>query len=177
MPSNKDKVASYLETDEVQALDKFCKEKDCSRSQGVAYLIKERLVESEELARCYSEKSKSDDNRILQNEEIAKITNQVGHHCLFLEKLQEKISFLEEDVSRLKTEIKESTIHYLSDEQIASVTGRRLQDVYDWRMGVRKPRGKNILAKLNPYEIIDGQWRKKRVSEHLKSVQQSVQHF
>ncbi len=163
MPSKKPKVLSYLEDSEMQALDKFCQEKDCSRSQGVAYLIQEKLVGNEELAKCYSEKSKLLDNRILQNEEIAKITNQVGHHCLFLEKLQEKISFLEEDVSRLKAEIKESVVPSLSDEQVASVTGRRVEEVYDWRMGVRKPRGKNILAKLQPYEVVDGQWRKKRV--------------
>ena len=50
MPSNKDKVASYLETDEVQALDRFCKEKECSRSQGVAYLIQEKLINDQQVS-------------------------------------------------------------------------------------------------------------------------------
>jgi hypothetical protein len=40
MPSNKDKVTSYLEDDESLALSNFCKEKGCSGSQGVSLLIR-----------------------------------------------------------------------------------------------------------------------------------------
>ena len=177
MPSNKDKVASYLETDEVQALDKFCEEKDCSRSQGVVHLIRERLIEDEKVkdrvlvTQLHDERLKTLEDYALEYE--VRITGNFRRN----EKQDELIAELQEEVCKLKAEIKESTVHSLSDEQIASVTRRRVEEVYDWRMGVRKPRGKNILKALEPYEIVDGLWRKKKVSEHLKSVQQSVQHF
>lgn len=177
MPSKKDKVASYLEDNEIQALDKFCKEKDCSRSQGVAYLIQDKLINDRgrELKLAYSEEI-NNKLKVLEDWGLEYETRTTGNFRRN-EKQDELIAELQEDVCRLKAEIKESSIHSLSDEQIASVTGRRVEEVYDWRMGVRKPRGKNILAKLEPYEIVDGLWQKKKVSEHFKSVQQSVQHF
>ncbi len=161
MPSNKDKVASYLETDEVQALDKFCKEKECSRSQGVVHLIRERLIEGEKVKdRIYV--TQLHDKRLKTLEDYAleyevRITGNFRRN----EKLEELIAELQEDVCRLKTEVKAIPPQYFTDDEIASVTGRRLQDVYDWRLGARKPRGKRVLEKLKPYEIVDGQWRKK----------------
>ena len=163
MPSNKDKVASYLENDEIQALDKFCKEKDCSRSQGVIHLIRERLIEGEKVKDRVLV-TQLHDERIEQLEKTSVSTSEFRvKQAHKNEKLEELIAELQEEVCRLKAEIKESTINSLSDEQIASVTGRRAEEVYEWRMGVRKPRGKNIVAKLEPYEIVDGSWRKKRV--------------
>jgi hypothetical protein len=47
MPSNKDRVASYLEDDESQALSDFCKKEGMTASQGVAHLIRTKLIESE----------------------------------------------------------------------------------------------------------------------------------
>ena len=163
MPSNKDKVSSYLETNEVQALDKFCEEKECSRSQGVAYLIQEKLINDRgrELKLAYSEEI---NGRLSKLEEDAGYSSTVRTNvCSNLEKQGELIAELQEEVCRLKAKLDDSTINSLSDEQIASVTGRRPEEVYDWRMGNRKPRGKNILAKLQPYEIVDGLWKKKGV--------------
>lgn len=163
MPSNKDKVASYLEDSEIQALDKFCEEKNCSRSQGVAHLINERLIES-------SRTLETEDSNNNQEQRIGVL--ETGHLIQLElnqkiakknEKLEELIAELQDDVYRLKAQIDDSAIHCLSDEQIASVTGRRPEEVYDWRMGNRKPRGKNILAKLEPYEIVDGLWKKKSI--------------
>ncbi len=177
MPSNKDKVASYLEDSEIQALDKFCKEKDCSRSQGVAYLIKEKLMHDEEIPIALTYSSEIEKRlKILEGWRIdyeARGTNNFNS----IERHDWRIAELQEDVCRLKAEIKEIPPQYFTDDEIASVTGRRLQEVYEWRLGIRKPRGCRVLEKLKPFEIVDGQWRKKKVSEHLKSVQQSVQHF
>ncbi len=161
MPSNKDKVASYLETDEVQALDRFCKEKECSRSQGVAYLIQEKLINDRgrELKLAYSEEINRE-LKVLRDDVDFAFKVRTGM-CSTLDKQSELIAELQEDVCRLKAEVKAIPPQYFTDDEIASVTGRRLQDVYDWRLGARKPRGKRVLEKLKPYEIVDGQWRKK----------------
>lgn len=62
MPSNKDRVASYLEDDESQALSEFCKKEGMTASQGVAHLIRTKLIEpeteEEKLNHLYDERLK-----------------------------------------------------------------------------------------------------------------------
>ena len=163
MPSNKDKVASYLETDEIQALDKFCQEKECSRSQGVIYLIRNHLIENDETleTECYERTFEKQINFLREANETATCFRQ--HYAKKTESIEEHLTDLEYKIDQIEKRLDESTIHNLSDEQIASVTGRRMREVYEWRMGIRKPRGKNILKALEPYEIVDGLWKKKRV--------------
>jgi hypothetical protein len=62
VPSNKDRVASYLEDDESQALSEFCKKEGMTASQGVAHLIRTKLIEpetgEEKLNHLYDERLK-----------------------------------------------------------------------------------------------------------------------
>ena len=163
MPSTKDKVTSYLEDDEKQALDELCKENDYSYSQGVAHLIRNYLIENDETAQteaigfAYEER--------ISNLEKYRDALAQGKTATVrtISKLEEQIAELQNAVEKLQKEVQEQSPQYFTDDEIASVTGRRLQEVYEWRLGIRKPRGRRILEKLESYKIVDGQWRKRRV--------------
>ncbi len=177
MPSKKDKVASYLETSDLQALDEFCKEKDCSRSQGVIQLIREKLINDRgrELKLAYSEEVNGRLSKLEEAHEANIIFRQ--HFAEKTESIEEYLTDLEYKLDQIQKRFDDSGMDCLTDGQIASVTGRSLEEARNWRMKVRKPRGKNILKALEPYEVVDGLWKKKRVSEHSEIVQQSVQHL
>ena len=162
MPSNKDKVSSYLETNEIQALDSFCEEKECSRSQGVAYLIQEKLMHDEEVSLSVTYSSEIEDKLdLLEKAYIAQEKTQT-HLCNKNEKLEELIAQLQGDLCRLRKQAQIEDNQWLRDANIAAVTGKPEALVKLWRCGHQKPRGKNILKALEPYEIVDGTWRKKR---------------
>lgn len=177
MPSNKDKVASYLDQDEVKALDELCQENDFSRSQGIIHLIRNHLIENDnssevqEIENDYREKVCSLDERILKIEERGKSLDAK------YEDLRGVIGGLRDVIYYLQTNLKAIEPTVYPDDAIAAVTGRRVQEAYEWRLGIRKPRGTRILEKLEPYVVIDGQWRKKQVSEHPESVTRFVTHF
>jgi hypothetical protein len=161
MPSNKDKVTSYLEDDESQALSNFCKENGCSGSQGVSLLIRERLLceaekEKEEVPNLYKERlgrlEKALDNWI----DIFFRCNEAT------EKLSTLLAMTQDDVDRINLQLKRQEQERYDDEIIAAITGQPIQKVYLWRMGLIKPRGRRILEKLAPYQIYEGRWVKRQ---------------
>ena len=165
MPTDKAKVTSYLGDEEKAVFDKLCKENGFSNSEGVAHLVREQLMGGAEVA---------DNERRLEglNDRIGFLyerVDSISEHFSSLIDSQGRqgkvIADLEHKLSCLESRLIESTPDYFLDEEIASVTGRREQEVYEWRMGLRKPRGERILRKLEPYEVKDGRWVKKKVAE------------
>ena len=166
MPSDKPKVVSYLEKAEKEVFDKFCDEHDYSNSQGVAHLIREGLI-----GNAWNEDNNSKlvecDNKLKQLENWTfERDTRITDNMLKNEVQEEQIAQLQEEISRLQRDMAKIPPQYFTDDEIASVTGRRLQEVYEWRLGIRKPRGKRVLEKLKAFEIVDGQWRKKTVGRH-----------
>jgi hypothetical protein len=160
VPSNKDRVASYLEDDESQALSEFCKEKGMTSSQGVAHLIRTKLIKPEtagggKLDCLYNER--------LRN--VEKTLDNWKRTCLRAlnsnEKLQEQIARMEMEFERVQAHIKQEQLNRYDDETIAAITGQPKEKVYMWRMGLIKPRGCRILGKLAPYEVREGRWTRK----------------
>jgi hypothetical protein len=161
MPSNKDRVASYLEDDESQALNQFCQEKGLTSSQGVALLIRERLIEPESV-----EEKKLNH---LYNERLERLEKDLNHWQLYCfgtiksnEKLQEQMIEMGSELDKMQAHIEREQNNRYDDETISAITGQPREKVYLWRMGLAKPRGCRILEKLEPYEITEGKWTKKR---------------
>jgi hypothetical protein len=157
MPSNKDRVASYLEDDESLALSEFCKENGCSGSQGVSLLIRKSLLENNvETPNLYKERlgrlEKTLDNWI----DIFFRCNEAT------EKLSTLLAMTQDDVDRINLQLKRQEQERYDDEIIAAITGQPIQKVYLWRMGLSKPRGRRILEKLAPYQIYEGRWVKRQ---------------
>jgi hypothetical protein len=160
VPSNKDRVASYLEDDESQALSDFCKEKGMTSSQGVAHLIRTKLIEPET-----AEREEIDDlnsKRLNWLEETLANWQKTCFRALSSnEKLQEQMTSLEMEFERVLAHIKREQLNRYDDETIAAITGQPKEKVYMWRMGLIKPRGCRILEKLAPYEVSEGRWTRK----------------
>jgi tRNA U34 5-carboxymethylaminomethyl modifying enzyme MnmG/GidA len=160
VPSNKDRVASYLEDDESQALSEFCKEKGMTSSQGVAYLIRTKLIEPETTEG--EEIDNLNDERLKRLEEtLANWQKSCFRAVRSNEKLQELVAKMEMELERVQAHIKQEQLNRYDDETIAAITGQPKEKVYLWRMGLAKPRGCRILEKLAPYEVKEGRWTRK----------------
>jgi hypothetical protein len=157
VPSNKDRVASYLEDDESQALSEFCKENGCSSSQGVSLLIRKHLLEDEEQENPYF----YDERRTRLEKTIDNWATAFLRCHEVTDKLGTLLAMTQDDVDKLKLQLETQEQNKLDDEIIAAVTGQPIQKVYLWRMGLIKPRGHRILKKLAPYVVREGRWVRK----------------
>jgi len=161
LPSNKDKVTSYLEIDEFEALKEFRDSQGLSNSEAVSLLIRDRLIKQDEspdwVIRLPELESKVE---FLELE--LDVTNKTRLSvCEKTEKLEEQISCLQEMIDRLRREVERSSVDWLSDEQVASYVGAREETVREWRLGLRKPRGSNICSLLEEFQLDFGRWRRK----------------
>ena len=177
MPSNKEKVASYLDIDETAALDEFCKENDYSRSQGVIHLIRNYLIEVDDAKHTIAGFDNYEGRMQVLEDGLFVALKLAQQTARKNEKLEECITALQCEVDTLKKVVKKQPPRRYTDDEIASVTGRRVQEVYEWRLGIRKPRGEKILGKLRYFVIVDGQWRKKIDLENSESVVENVVEF
>jgi hypothetical protein len=57
-------------------------------------------------------------------------------------------------------EARRASIRFLSDDEVSAMTGQRVQTVWEWRHGMRKPRGNKVLKALEGIKVIDGKWCK-----------------
>ena len=159
MPSNKAKVASYLDDVEKDVFDKFCDKHDYSNSEGVSHLIREQLMREQKMTAIDEEKVKLLVNSIVPLEQIEKSTVFYSRQCEKIEKLEELLAKTQEEVSQLRKEILYSPKRSFSDDDIADITGQAIEKVSLWRKGLQKPRGRRVLEKLRPYEVVHGQWQ------------------
>jgi hypothetical protein len=77
-----------------------------------------------------------------------------------VEKLEYQICCLQEEFDRYKQQMKQTYPVEYSDDRIAAMTGARVQTVWEWRHGLRKPRGERILKALEKIKLEDGRWIK-----------------
>lgn len=162
MPSNKPKVVSYLNKDEHEAFKAFQEENELSVSEAVAHLIRSQLLvdspDPQELVM-----TQGLEERLEAVERDVRLQAEVRiRTCEKTERLEEYLSFLESEVQTLRVKLREQDVISLTDDDIAAVTGQRVQTVWEWRHGLRKPRGKRILKALEPYEVRNGTWVTKR---------------
>ena len=161
MPSNKDKVTSYLEDEYFQAIKGFCQENDYSYSEAVAYLIKKHLVDKEQTPEALVASGHYDERLESLEGHVGRIIETIRCHAERAEKLEEEIAYLQYQLDSLQTNVKDGTSKTLSDEQIAAITGQSEWKVRLWRHAIQKPRGKRIKQKLDFYEVVDGMWRRR----------------
>ncbi|MGL5076518.1 MAG: hypothetical protein ACRDBG_11950 [Waterburya sp.] len=76
------------------------------------------------------------------------------------ERLEYQICCLEDSLSSLKEKLNAPKVQNVTDDEIAAMTGQRVQTVWEWRHGLRKPRGKRVLKALEGIQVKDGKWQK-----------------
>lgn len=161
MPSNKEKVASYLEDDEATALKELCKENGYTNSEGVKHLIRNYLIENDSVDQV--------DHEIqMLNERIQKLEKTLDEAVSLMFRSErwtgesrDVIGKLEEELKQLQSIVRGEYSNELSDEQIAAITGQSVWKVKLWRYGIQKPRGKRIKQNLEPYIVDEGKWKKR----------------
>lgn len=124
MPSNKPRVASYLDDAEYVALKEFSLKKGISFSEGVGRLIREQLVEK---SPKHKDAFLRDENveRIEALEEESQMTGKIlVAHVKFNEKLEEQMAELRERVEHLYSENIKRNSEPITDEQIAAITNQ-----------------------------------------------------
>jgi chromosome segregation ATPase len=77
-----------------------------------------------------------------------------------IEKLEEHISYLQDTMDKCDREARKAQPKFLSDDEVSAMTKQRVQTVWEWRHGIRKPRGERILEALQGIKVIDGKWCK-----------------
>jgi uncharacterized C2H2 Zn-finger protein len=158
MPSNKEKVASYLEDDEFLALKQLCKEKGYTNSEAVKHLIRNYLIEDDDEAGGKTDLLKERLERLERSFDNA-ITLMFRAEALARE-VNKATGKLEDELEKLKKTVRGEYLNELDDEQIAAITGQSVWKVKLWRYGIQKPRGKKIKKSLEPYIISEGKWKK-----------------
>lgn len=160
MPSNKNRVTSYLNDAEEKALKEFIKKEGISNSEAVNFLIRKQLIEklpqskSTFVQNKNAEKVEGLECQVRINRKLFDSVVQVN------EKLEEQMAELRERVEHLYSENTKRNSEPITDEQIAAITNQPIWKVRLWRHGQIKPRGKRIKENLAPYRVEDGLWRK-----------------
>ncbi len=163
MPSNRERVAPYLGDEQAVAFKEFQEREGLSSSEVVNLLIKKQLIEtagaSDKLVTKEYLKEWFDDKReFLLQVAVGRAAEwkRLELHEGVIKKLENKVADLQERLDHYDRGI-------IEDSQIAAITGQSEWKVKLWRHGIQKPRGSRIKAKLRPYEVVDGLWKKKSV--------------
>lgn len=154
-------VIFKLTKDEQAAFEKFSRDNEVTDNMAIPLLVKNYLIENDEA-------HKEEINHSLYEERLKKLEEFCTKYELRSvnnlrrnDDLERQIAGLRTDLNDLKRYLKEKAIDRITDDEIAAITGRRVQEVWEWRHGIRKPRGTRTLEKLAPYEVKDGVWIKK----------------
>lgn len=161
MPSNKPKINSYLDNDELAALDKFGREAGYSRSQAVAHLIRNYLIENDEPLEVKEIEEGFEGRLKLIETGLDDFAVFNRFNAERADRQDKLIAELQEEVCRLKGQLKDKPPEVVTDDQVAAATGQPEWKVRHWRHGIAKPRGKRIKANLKPFVVHEGQWTKK----------------
>ena len=148
-----------LGEEEKVALYRWCSDNDYSLSAALTILVRKQLIEGEKSTAIDEEKVKLLVKSIMPLEQIEKSSVQTHRLCQKTEKLEEKIVELRSSIDKLATRVEIGRIKDLADEDIAAIVRQPVEKVYLWRTGYQKPRGKRILEKLRPFEVVNGKWQ------------------
>ena len=162
MPSNKPRIQAYLEPDEATALSKLCDENKISFSEGVSHLIRNHLIENDESEEVQEIEGSYEERLALVESEMEISTKVATQACRKNEQLEGLIAELQEEVCRLKEQLKNKPLEVVSDDQVAAATNQPEWKVKLWRHGAQKPKGARIKERLIPFEVVQGQWVKAR---------------
>ncbi len=109
MPSNKDKVTSYLEDTHFQAIKGFCEENNYSYSEGVSHLIQKQLIEKTETPEALVANQHYDQRIESLEGHVGRIIETIRCHAERAEKLEHRFSnqffILQDETFNLKTTV------------------------------------------------------------------------
>lgn len=173
MPSKKNKVSFFLEDGEVEALNRYKKQNDCSNGEALITLLNKEAVYSEYDPNQIVEKGKHDERLAVIERQISLIAEGIKHLSGVAEKHAKVAEIFQDEIDGIREQVQSSSQsiepEYLTDEQVASHVGVRVEKVTGWRLGVRKPQGKNVKKRLSDIELYFGRWRIRNTGKTTKN--------
>lgn len=160
MVTDRARIQSYFADTEEKAIQDYAQEHGLTLSKAVEALVKKGLSEGSEtpegvvLDMFYDQRIDALSERLEDMVRVSQCSTDK------VEKLEYQICCLQEDLERAKQALKQNSVVEYSDDEVAAMTGQRVQTVWEWRHGLRKPRGRRVLKALQGIQIKDGKWQK-----------------
>jgi hypothetical protein len=160
MVTDRARIQSYFADTEEKAIQEYASEHKVTLSKAVEALVKKGLNENSETPEGLVMDMFYDQRLDVLTERVDKQSEAFKCQTEKVEKLEYQISCLQEDIDKFRRMIKSRYPIEYSDDRIAAITGQRIQTVWEWRHGLRKPRGKRILKVLENIKLVEGRWIK-----------------
>jgi hypothetical protein len=160
MVTDRAKIQGYFAETEEQAIKQYADKHRVTISKALEALVKKGLSEDGETPETltYTTVLEERVHRLEKTtDEAMTLMFRSGEKT---EKLEYQICCLQEEFDRYKQQIKQAYPVEYSDDRVAAMTGARVQTVWEWRHGLRKPRGERILKALEGIKLEDGRWCK-----------------
>ncbi|NJL52245.1 MAG: hypothetical protein HC930_08535 [Hydrococcus sp. SU_1_0] len=160
MVTDRRAIQSYFAKTEENAVQQYANKHRLTLSKAVEALVKKGLSgdsETPEELVCSNLLEERLDRLEKSLDEAVTLMFRTGEKN---EKAEYQICCLQEDLERFKQVFKEKSVVEYSDDRVAAMTGQRMQTVWEWRHGLRKPRGHKVLKALEGISVIDGRWQK-----------------
>ena len=153
-------ISGYFEKDEEVAIQKYADRNRVTKSKALEALVKKAFQEDSKLPEelVYNQDFERRITEVERDRDFA-FTVRTGM-CQSIDKLEEQIAYLQDNVERLQRVIDRKQTEYFTDDQVASHVGARIETVKEWRLGLRKPRGTNICSLLEEFELDYGRWKR-----------------
>lgn len=160
MVTDRKAIQGYFAKPEEKAVQDYANKHRLTLSKAIEALVKKGLDEGSETPEGLVMDMFYDQRLDVLTDRMDKACEAFKCQTEKVEKLEYQICCLQEDLDRFKLVMKERYPVEYSDDRIAAMTGQRIQTVWEWRHGLRKPRGRRVLKALEGIKVVDGRWIK-----------------
>jgi hypothetical protein len=160
MVTDRRAIQGYFALPEEEAIQKYADKHRLTLSKTVEALVKKGLEKGSETPEGLVMDMFYDQRIDALDEKTVKAQNVLECVTAKIEKLEYQLCCLQEEHDKSIRLLKQSYPVEYSDDRIAAMTGQRIETVWEWRHGLRKPRGKRILKVLENIRLVEGRWIK-----------------
>ena len=160
MVTDRARIQSYFADTEEKAIQAYADKHRLTLSKAVEALVQKGLKDGGETPErlvfdtIYDQRIDGLDDKVNRMQETFRCA------CEKVEKLEYQICCLQEEMETLRKELGKKPVIGLTDDEISAMTGARIATVWEWRHGLRKPRGRRITEILKSVAVVDGRWIK-----------------
>jgi hypothetical protein len=161
MVTDRAKIQGYFAEAEETAIRQYADKHRLTASKALEALVKKGLSEGGETPEVLTYTTVLEERVHRLEKTTDEAVTLMFRSSEKAEKLEYQICCLQEEFDRYKQQIKQTYPIEYSDDRVAAITGQRVQTVWEWRHGLRKPRGERILKALEGIKLEDGRWCKR----------------
>lgn len=160
MATDRRAIQSYFAKAEENAVQQYANKHRLTLSKAVEALVKKGLSGGSETPEAVVLDKFYDQKIDVLEGKVEGMTETCKCFAAKNEKLEYQVCCLQEDLERTRGQLEAKRTQFFSDDEIAAMTGKRVQNAWEWRHGLRKPRGHRVLKALEGISVIEGRWCK-----------------